>query len=211
MATKKFSEIFKILKKKYKSDFFIDANTKNPFRILISCILSLRTKDEVTLPATERLFKVAKTPSQLAKLPNKKIEQLIYPTGFYKKKSENIKQISNILIKKYNSKVPKTQNELLSIKGVGLKTANLVLSKAYNIPAICVDTHVHRISNRLGWVKTKTPNETEAELSKILPKKFWRDINYMFVMHGKETCKPRGPKCSRCSILEYCEFGKTQS
>jgi len=206
LDNKYFSQVFNILRKKYKSDFFIDANTKDPFRILISCILSLRTKDEVTLPATERLFSEIKTPAELIQLSNKKVEQLIYPVGFYKRKAVTIKDISKTLINKFNSKVPKTQKELLSIKGVGLKTANLVLSKAYDLPAICVDTHVHRISHRLGWVQTKTPDETEAALSKILPQKYWQDINYMFVMHGKETCKPRGQKCSNCDINKYCEY-----
>ena len=205
MNNDNFSEIFLTLKKKYKSDFFIDANTKDPFRILISCILSLRTKDEVTLPATERLFKAIKTPEELIKLPILNIEQAIYPVGFYKKKAILVKEIARTLIDRFNGEVPRTQKLLLSINGIGLKTANLVLSKAFDIDAICVDTHVHRISNRLGWVQTKNPDETEGELSKILPKKYWKDINYMFVMHGKETCKPRGQKCKECSISTYCK------
>lgn len=197
--------IFRILKEDYPSDIFINVNTKEPFRVLIACILSLRTKDEVSLPAAERLFKAIRIPKELIELSNKKVEQIIYPVGFYRRKSKNIKEIAKTLIKKFNSKVPSTRRKLLSIKGVGLKTANLVLSKAFDIPAICVDTHVHRISNRLGWVKTSKPNETEAKLSKILPKKYWKDINYLFVLHGKNTCKPRGQKCNECVINQYCK------
>jgi endonuclease III len=207
MKNLNFSEIFQALNKLFRKELEISSkSSRDPFRILISCILSLRTKDEVSIPASERLFKLIKTPENLLKLPNKKIEQLIYPVGFYRRKAENIKQISQKLITEFGSKVPSTKTELLLIKGVGLKTANLVLSRAFNIPAICVDTHVHRISNRLGWVKTKSPDETEGKLSEILPKKYWHDINELLILHGRNTCKPRGPKCRECVINKYCVY-----
>lgn len=178
---------------------------KNPYLILIHCLLSLRTRDTVSLPAARRLFEHANTPDQMLALPEEKIEKLIYPTGFYKRKAHLLKQVSQDLIIRFSGKVPDNMNDLLSIKGVGSKTANLVLGLGFDIPSICVDTHVHRISNRLGLVKTKTPSETEIALKKILPKKYWIEFNQLLVMWGQNICVPISPLCSKCAIFDYCK------
>ena len=180
------------------------SRAKDPFKVLISCLISLRTKDEVTYPASERLFKLADTPEKIMKLTNKQIEKAIYPAGFYKTKAKRIKEISKVLIEKYKSRVPDTIEELLTLKGVGRKTANIVITLAYNKKGIAVDTHVHKISNRLGLVKTKNPHQTEFELMKILPKKYWIIYNDLLVSHGQNTCRPISPFCSKCRIAEYC-------
>ena len=177
---------------------------RDPFRVLISCILSLRTKDEVTKEASKRLFEAASTPEEMLKLSEEEIAKLIYPVGFYNTKAKNIKEICRTLVEKYNGRVPDTMDELLKLKGVGRKTANLVLVEGYDKPGICVDTHVHRICNRLGWVQTKTPEETEKELRKILPRKYWKEINRWFVAFGKTICRPISPLCSKCPVEELC-------
>ncbi len=177
---------------------------RDPFRVLISCILSLRTKDEVTKEASKRLFEAASTPEEMLKLSEEEIAKLIYPVGFYNTKAKNIKEICRTLVEKYNGRVPDTMDELLKLKGVGRKTANLVLVEGYDKPGICVDTHVHRICNRLGWVQTKTPEETERELRRILPRKYWKEINRWFVAFGKTICRPISPLCSKCPVEELC-------
>ncbi|WP_456436973.1 endonuclease III domain-containing protein [Desulfurobacterium sp.] len=178
---------------------------RDPFKILISTILSLRTKDEVTARASERLFKKADNPYDMVKLSEKEIEELIYPVGFYRNKAKTIKEICKTLIGKYNGKVPDSLDELLKFKGVGRKTANLVVTLGFNKPGICVDTHVHRIMNRIGYVKTKTPEETEFALRKKLPKKYWKIINELLVALGQHICHPTSPKCSICPIRDYCQ------
>ena len=178
--------------------------TKDPFRVLISCLLSLRTKDEVTLKASKRLFLVAKTPEEFLNLSTKKIEKLIYPVGFYRVKAKRIKEISKILIERFGGKVPDNMEELLTLPGVGRKTANIVITQGFNKYGIAVDTHVHRVSNRLGLVKTKIPEETEMELRKIIPKKYWIEFNDLFVSFGQKICTPISPKCSICPISKYC-------
>ncbi len=178
--------------------------TKDPFRVLISCLLSLRTKDGVTLKASKRLFLVAKTPEEFLNLSTKKIEELIYPVGFYRVKAKRIKEISKILIERFGGKVPDNLEELLTLPGVGRKTANIVITQGFNKYGIAVDTHVHRVSNRLGLVKTKTPEETEMELRKIIPKKYWIEFNDLFVSFGQNICTPISPKCSICPISKYC-------
>ncbi|MGC8788935.1 MAG: endonuclease III domain-containing protein [Caldisericum sp.] len=184
----------------------------DPFKILIGTILSLRTKDETTEQAAKRLFEVIKTPHDLVKLSEEEIEKLIYPVGFYKRKAKQIKEIAWTLIQKYGGRVPNDLEELLKMKGVGRKTANLVITEAFDDYGICVDTHVHRISNRLGWVKTKTPEQTEMELRKILPKKYWKTINPILVTFGQNICKPVSPLCSKCPIKELCpKIGVTKS
>lgn len=184
---------------------------RNPFLVLVSCILSLRTKDLVSLPASQRLFAQAQTPQTFLLLSPKTIENLIYPTGFYRQKAKQLLAICSILIKKYHSNVPNTLEELIELPGVGPKTANLVLSEGFGIPAICVDTHVHRISNRLGLVKTKNPAETEATLKKLLPKKYWSEYNKLMVMWGQNICVPISPKCSICPLLPLCpQIGVTK-
>lgn len=177
---------------------------KNPYLILISCLLSLRTKDTVSFPASCRLFEHAKTPQEMLKLPISTIEKLIYPTGFYKNKARLLHSVSADLLKRFNGKVPQDQADLLSIKGVGGKTASLVQGDAFGIPAICVDTHVHRISNRLGLVKTQTPQQTEAALKELLPKDQWIAFNHLLVMWGQNICVPISPKCSSCVLLPLC-------
>ncbi len=177
---------------------------RDPFKILISTILSLRTKDEVTAKASERLFKKADNPYDMVKLSEEEIEKLIYPVGFYRNKAKTIKEICKTLIEKYNGKVPDSLDELLKLKGVGRKTANLVVTLGFDKPGICVDTHVHRIMNRIGYVKTKTPEETEFALRKKLPKKYWKIINELLVALGQHICHPTSPKCSVCPIKDYC-------
>ncbi len=177
----------------------------DPYLVLISCILSLRTKDKTTIEASNRLFKAASNPKKMLKLSAGKIEKLIYPVGFYRNKTRVILGISSKLIKEHRGKVPGNLDELLEFKGVGRKTANLVLGLGFATPAICVDTHVHRISNRLGWVKTKTPEETEFALQRIVPKKYWIELNTWLVAFGQNLCLPVSPYCSRCRVKRFCK------
>lgn len=176
----------------------------SPFSVLISCLLSLRTKDEVTLVASERLFRLASNPRAMLRLSTPKIQRTIYPVGFYKTKARRIRAICRTLIDKFHGKVPDDIDILLTFKGVGRKTANLVVTEAYGKPGICVDTHVHRISNRLGYLRTKTPEETEWVLRKKLPKKFWIEYNALLVTWGQNICRPVSPWCSRCAINRFC-------
>lgn len=178
--------------------------TRNPFKVLISTVLSLRTKDETTSMAAKKLFEHAETPHDILKFGEKKISELIYPVGFYRNKARDIIGICRELIDKYDSKVPDELDELLKFRGVGRKTANLVLTLGYGKPGICVDTHVHRISNRLGYIRTSDPYETEMELRKKLPEKYWIDYNYVMVAFGQHICKPVSPFCSRCPVEQYC-------
>ncbi|MBI3318537.1 MAG: endonuclease III [Candidatus Omnitrophica bacterium] len=178
--------------------------THDPFRVLISCLLSLRTKDEVTHPASQRLFEKARTPQQLLNLPLEKIRKLIYPVGFYRTKAKRIHQICQHLIGRFRGKVPETLEELLTLPGVGRKTANLVMTVGFGKLGICVDTHVHRISNRLGIVRTKTPEQTEMNLRGILPRRYWIRYNDLLVSFGQTLCRPVSPWCSRCPIERDC-------
>ena len=187
---------------KLMENFHLDKN--GAFLVLIGCILSLRTNDKTTYPATLRMLKLAQTPEQMAKVNSDELAKAIFPVGFYKNKAEQIIEISKTLVEKYDSIVPNEIEELIKFKGVGRKTANLVLAKGYNIPAICVDVHVHRICNRLCYVKTKTPDETEFVLREKLPVKFWLDINTILVTHGQNICKPIKPLCDKCSIENLC-------
>ena len=173
--------------------------------MLISCILSQRTKDEVTYPAAKRLFKLANNPKAMLKLPLKTIEKAIYPSGFYITKAKRIKEVSRYLLGNFSGKVPDTYEELLKIKGVGRKTAGIVLTHAFGIPALPIDTHCHRIANRLVRVKTKNPEETEKELIKVIPRKDWLELNELLVKHGQQVCKPISPFCSKCIIADYCK------
>ncbi len=177
---------------------------KDPYLVLIACILSLRTNDKTTYPATLRMLKLAKNPQEMAKVKVEDLEKAIYPVGFYKNKAGQIIELSKILVEKYESKVPCDIDELCKFRGVGRKTANLVLSEGFNTPAICVDVHVHRIFNRIGYLKTKTPEETEFALREKLPKKYWIPINSLLVTHGQNICKPIKPLCSNCPVEKYC-------
>jgi len=176
----------------------------DPFFVLVSCLLSLRTKDEVTEAASRRLFALAKTPHELLRLPIKTIEKAIYPVGFYHTKARTLHTVCRDLLNRFQGKVPSSLEELLSLKGVGRKTANLVMTLAFHKPGICVDTHVHRISNRLGYVKTKTPEQTEMALRKKLPPRFWIEFNDLLVPFGQNLCRPISPFCSRCPIERDC-------
>lgn len=176
----------------------------SPFLVLISCILSLRTNDKTTYPATLRMLELGRTPKAFAIADLKTLETAIYPVGFYKNKAKQIIELSKILVEKYNSEVPDSIEELVKFKGVGRKTANLVMARGFNQPAICVDVHVHRIFNRIGYVKTKTPDETEMELRKKLPIEYWIEINTLLVTHGQNVCKPTKPLCAQCPIKDYC-------
>ena len=202
-------EIITTLKKVYPTHDKTTLNRMrdNPeaFKILISCLLSLRTQDKNTKIASRNLFAIADTPQKILKLPIKKLEKLIFSSGHYKKKARILKHVSEIILKDFNGKVPDTKEELLSIKGIGPKTANIVLAFAFGKKVLPIDTHCHRIPNRIGWVKTKTPEQTEKELEKILPKKYWIDFNGIFVQFGKTICVPISPKCSQCPIEKYCK------
>lgn len=183
----------------------IALQSKDPFKVLLSTIISLRTKDEVTIEASKRLYKILKTPKDIKNTSVEQIEKAIYPCGFYKRKAIQIKKICEKLINEFKEKIPKEIETLLTFEGVGRKTANLVLSEGYNIPAMCVDTHVHRISNRLGFIKTKNPEETEFELRKKLDQKFWNRYNSLLVAFGQSLCRPISPHCLKCPVLNYCK------
>jgi len=181
------------------------ARLRDPFKVLISTLISLRTKDEVTRASSERLFRLADSPSEMAKLRTNAIEKAIYPAGFYRTKAKNIKRVCSVLLSEYGGRVPDELEELLKLHGVGRKTANLVVTLGYGKPGICVDTHVHRISNRLGYVRTKTPEQTEFALRAVLPGKYWIEYNDLLVTYGQRVCAPVSPFCSRCRISRYCD------
>jgi endonuclease III len=183
----------------------ISRHGRNPFEVLISTILSLRTKDEVTREASRRLFERARTPEEILGLAEAEISALIFPVGFYKTKAKTLRQVSRDIIERYQGKVPDDLDELLTFKGVGRKTANLVITLGYGQLGICVDTHVHRISNRLGYVNTRTPEQTEMALREKLPAQYWIEYNDLLVTWGQNICKPISPLCSKCAIYDYCE------
>lgn len=178
---------------------------RDPFKVLISCVISLRTKDEVTREAAMRLFSKGNTPQQMVRLLPAQIEKLIYPAGFYRVKARNIREISTRLIDEYGGRVPDSIDELLKLPGVGRKTANLVVTLGYGKQGICVDTHVHRISNRLGYVHTKTPEKTEFALREKLPEQYWIEYNDLLVTYGQNICTPISPHCSTCRLLPTCD------
>ncbi len=177
---------------------------ESPFKVLISTLLSLRTKDQTTAVAAQRLFNEADTPEKLLDVPLSELERLIYPVGFYKNKARTLHHVCQMLLERHGGKVPSGLDELLAIKGVGRKTANLVVTLGFNLPGICVDIHVHRISNRWGYVKTKTPDETEMALRKKLPKKYWIEFNDLLVTYGQNLCVPVSPHCSKCKLASFC-------
>lgn len=201
-------EIVQILKdaKQQRSEFVDLMDTFNdPYLVLISCILSLRTNDRTTYPATLRMLELAKTPHEMKEVGEKELAEAIYPVGFYENKARQIIELSRQIDEELGGVVPDEIEDLIKFNGVGRKTANLVLSRGFNKPAICVDVHVHRIFNRLGYVKTKNPEETEFALREKLPVKYWIDINTLMVTHGQNVCKPIKPNCSACPISEYCK------
>ena len=182
----------------------IAERSKDPYQILISCLLSLRTKDQVTHKASRTLFQLAKTPRQMVRLSRETIRKAIYPVGFYKTKAKTVQGVSQEILNRFEGKVPDSLDALLSLKGVGRKTANLVVTLGFHKPGICVDTHVHRISNRLGLVRTKTPEKTEEALRRGLPPQYWIEWNDLLVPFGQNLCKPISPLCSQCPIERYC-------
>ena len=177
----------------------------DPWAVLVSTIISLRTKDDVTLLSSRRLLEKANTAEKLHIMSEKSVSKLIYPAGFYRNKASSLKKIAKILLDQYGGKVPAQMDLLLALPGVGRKTANLVLNEAFDLPAICVDIHVHRISNRCGWLLSRTPEETEMTLREILPVKYWKRINYLLVLYGQKLCRPISPFCTLCVIKIHCK------
>ncbi len=210
MRDKDIDDVVRILKREIRQwqvpiVGVVAEKTRDPFQILISCVLSLRTQDSTTAGASKRLFAVATTPQGLAALSVGRLERLIYPVGFYRVKARNIREISRRLIGEYGGRVPNTIDALLTLPGVGRKTANLVVTIGYNKYGICVDTHVHRITNRWGYVSTGTAEKTEFALREKLPRKHWKIINDLLVTYGQNLCRPIGPRCSDCKLMAYCE------
>lgn len=217
MTSTDIDSIIKILRREvvhYKVPVvdLIQVQSKDPFKVLVATILSARTKDETTAVVCKRLFAKVEKLSDLEKVPESELRDLIYPVGFYKTKAKHLKALPAVMKEEFEGKVPHEIDDLLKLPGVGRKTANLVRAVAFEKPAICVDIHVHRISNRLGYVKTKTPHETEIALRKKLPEKYWTTFNTMLVAFGQNICRPVSPKCSECPINAYCKkVGVTSS
>ncbi|MEM4255537.1 MAG: endonuclease III [Candidatus Norongarragalinales archaeon] len=196
--------VLKRLQKAFAKETAFSGRKMSAFQCLVGTVLSARTKDANTAKASSQLFSKHSTAQKLAKAPLKSIERLIKPAGFYKTKARYVKRLSRMLLNDYGGRVPDTMEELMQLPGVGRKVAGCVLVYAFRKPAIPVDTHVHRISNRLGWVKTKTPEKTEFELMKNIPKNYWIDVNNLLVLHGQKTCLPRNPKCGECVLNDIC-------
>lgn len=210
VSSKTVSKVLGLLRKETKKfvlpviDQIVAEYGQDPFLILISCLLSLRAKDTVSVVISRQLFERARTPQAILAIPEYELEKLFHPIGFYKTKAQAVRSVCKELLERFDGKVPKTEEELLSIKGIGPKTAHAVLGYAYGIPAICVDTHVHHIANRLGWVQTKKPHDTEKQLEKIVPKQHWIEINRLFVLLGQNICTSVSPFCSRCVLADLC-------
>lgn len=210
MKTSDIPYVNRILKREYAKRRapiveFIAMQTKDPFKVLVSTVLSARTKDKCTTEVCERLFKRVGTPEDFDKLSLKQLEKLIFPIGFFRTKAKHLKQLPSALAEQFDGRVPDEIDDLCKLPGVGRKTANLVRAVAFNKPAVCVDVHVHRICNRLGLLKTKTPFETEMKLREILPEKYWITWNAYLVSYGQTICRPVGPRCADCRIYKYCD------
>lgn len=185
---------------------------RDPWAVLVSTLISLRTKDAVTLAASDRLLSRAPGPEETAALAEAEIAELIYPAGFFRTKAASIRNAANLVLERHGGAVPADRDALLAFPGVGLKTANLVLSEAFGLDAICVDVHVHRIANRAGWIATETPDESETALRAVLPLNYWKRINSLLVLYGQRVCAPVSPRCSACPIRTYCaRIGVTRS
>jgi endonuclease-3 len=196
--------VVKRLKSTYRKNHFTEHHGRDPYRVLIGCVLSLRTKDTVSFPATERLFRKADSPAKMIRLRKTTIEKLIYPSGFYRVKAGQILEISRQILERFDGKVPGSIPLLLTLPGVGRKTANLVVTLGFGKPGICVDVHVHRICNRLGWIATGSPDESEQALRELLPGRHWIPLNDLMVRHGQAICRPVSPFCSRCPVEGDC-------
>jgi endonuclease III len=208
-ASSSIEKVYSILREelsKYRMPVvdLIEIQTNDPFKVLIATILSARTRDETTSVVAERLFADVQSFEDFDKYTTGELEKLIYPVGFFREKARKLKELPSIINNRFKGSIPQTVEELIELPGVGRKTANLVVAVAFNKPAICVDIHVHRICNRLGYVKTKTPFETEMTLRNILPVKYWTTFNSCFVSFGQNTCKPVNPQCNRCPVYKYC-------
>ncbi len=198
-------DVLTILDRNYPTIPMHEVHATNPFRLLVAIILSQRARDSVTVPLTTTLFEKISTPRDLANMPLLELESIIRPIGFYHSKAKSLHELAKALIMHHQGTVPQTEAELLALPRVGRKTANILLTHFFHTPQIAVDTHVHRITNLLGWVRTKTPEQTEKELTKLIPKKWHAMVNRVFVMHGQHVCLPRRPRCSTCPILLYCK------
>jgi endonuclease III len=203
------TQVLDVLDASYQDHPMANLTQQDPYKVLTACILSLRTKDETALPASERMFTLATTPAAMVKVPLAALEQAIYPVGFYRNKAKSILAISQDLLDRFNGQVPTTIEDLLTLNGVGRKTANLVMGLGHGLPAICVDIHVHRICQRLGYIdvndlKRDTPDDTERLLRERLPKSHWGVINKVMVLHGQQCCRPISPHCDACPVTEHC-------
>ncbi len=208
VSEKEIKKVFSLLEQGHPSTMLEELGHYTPFQMLVMTLLSSRTKDSTTIPIVKKLFAKYPAPKDFIKIELKELERSLYSIGFYKVKARHIKELSRILVEKYNNIVPDTFEGLTSLPGVGRKTANCVLAYTFKKPAIAVDIHVHRISNRLGWVKTETPEETEEELKRLVPKDLWIEVNRLLVGHGQTICVPSNPKCDICPVRKYCEYGK---
>ena len=205
VSTSDLKKIFSLLEKDHPLTMLEELGNYTPFQMLVMILLSSRTRDSITIPIVKRLFAEYPGPEDFVKMNRKELEKRLYGIGFYKVKTQNVKKLSKIILDNYGGKIPDTFEELISLPGVGRKTANCVLAYTFKKPAIAVDIHVHRVSNRIGWVKTKTPEETEEALKKIIPTDLWIEVNRLFVGHGQTICVPINPKCNICAIEPYCQ------
>ncbi|HLD80029.1 MAG TPA: endonuclease III [Candidatus Nanoarchaeia archaeon] len=209
VSLSKITKVFSLLEEDHPLTMLEELGHYTPFQMVIMTLLSSRTRDSTTIPIVKKMFAKYPNPEHFVKMDTQKLEEWLYGIGFYKVKAQNVKKLSKVILEKYHGKVPDSFEELTSLPGVGRKTANCVLAYTFKKPAIAVDIHVHRISNRLGWVKTKTPDETEEALQKIVPKDSWIDVNRLFVGHGQTICLPINPKCTLCPIRNYCDYGRS--
>jgi len=203
-----FKKIFSLLEKDHQQTMLEELGDYTPFQMLVMTLLSSRTKDSTTIPIVKKLFKTYPAPEDFIKIDLQELEKLLYGIGFYKVKAKNVKKLSEVLLNDYRGEIPDDFDKLTSLPGVGRKTANCVLAYTFKKPAIAVDIHVHRISNRLGWVETKIPEETEEVLKKIIPPELWIKVNSLLVGHGQTICLPIKPKCQECRIKEFCVYGR---
>ena len=211
VSTSDIKEVFSLLEKDHPLTMLEELGHYTPFQMVVMTLLSSRTKDSTTIPLVKKMFAKYPNPEDFVKLDAKQLEKMLYGIGFYKVKAQHVKKLSTVILERYKGKVPDTFEELTSLPGVGRKTANCVLAYTFKKPAIAVDTHVHRISNRLGWAKTNTPEETEEALKKIVPQDLWIEVNRLFVGHGQTICVPINPKCAICPIRKYCQFGRNRT
>ncbi len=205
---KQITSVFSLLEKTHQPTMLELLGDYTPFQMLVMTLLSARAKDSTTIPIVVEMFKQYPAPADFVRLPQEQLEKMIYKIGFFRAKAKHVKELSKILIEKFDNVVPDTFEELTSLPGVGRKTANCILAYTFKKPAIAVDIHVHRVSNRIGWVKTVKPEETEEKLKKIISRDQWINVNRLLVGHGQTICLPRNPECESCSILKYCYYGK---